>query len=1650
MAGDSSAKQRWKWLRVGGRNSAKSKTHDGSAQHANAVLSPEPATPSTTAAPPALRPTADAATPLPLAAPPAPPDVVFYTSLDNTGGGNPELLRAAADDRAVSTGEHSARSGSHQDRANNTLRTLEPGLYVIFDSIRDDEPPNVAEVDVVAIHGLNFEGVPNHAQKTWTKGDKLWLKDFVPDYLPKPARVMLFAYNSSPAFGASAIRLDDHARNLLQWLSLERGDVPQRPIVFICHSLGGLVVKQALVEAKLDESYKSIFEATCLLVFFATPHRGGNYASVGHVAAKLFTKALRTGPNDLTNALERNSNEATKRFEQARHIFERTLVVNFYEGRRYHKTDVIVDKDSGTLNLPGSIEKQVAVDADHSSICKFDSNDSPVCQLVLKSIAAEVKRGLELARENRGPDPLSFSERDNKCLEDLQVTDPREDKVRIELDKGGLLRESYHWVLSHVDFLRWRNDRHAHLLWIKGDPGKGKTMLLCGIIDELKATALTANISFFFCQATHARINTATAVLRGLIYMLVTQQPALISHLRKSYDGFGKERFEGPNSWVALSKILSNILEDPRLGRAYLIIDALDECTGNQGLLLDLVAQKSSKYPSIKWLVSSRNWPSIEKDLDTATQKVGLRLELNEESVSAAVTTYVQFKVDWLATRNKYGNETRATIERYLSANAHNTFLWVALVCQELANISDWEAEEVLTTFPPRLDALYRRMMGQIYNSRRAKLLQRILAVISVVYRPITLDELPALVDTLDSVSGNYEALAEIVGLCGSFLTLRERTISFVHQSAKDFLLKQAHNELFPSGIEDIHRFIFSRSLGVVRETLRRDIYNLGAPGFSINKVRPPDPDPLAAARYSCIYWINHLRDCDPKKNANKDLQDGGSIDTFLREKYLYWLEALSLLRGIPEGTASMLELEKLFEAGKETSLLAERVRDACRFIVYHKWAIENSPLQVYASALVFSPASSMTRSQFKNEEPKWIIQKPTMADNWSACLQTLEGHSESVSSVAWSHNATWLASASEDKTVKIWDPATGQCVSTLEGHSGYVRSVAWSHDATRLRLASASHDKTVKIWDPATGQCISTLEGHCGFVLSVAWSYDVTQLASASWDKTVKIWDPETGQCVWTLEGHRDLVLSVAWSHDATRLRLASASYDKTIKIWDPATGQCISTLEGHSSYVGSISWSNDATRLALAAHDDTVKIWYPETGKCLSTLEGHSGSVQSVAWSYNATQLASASFDKTVKIWDPATGQCISTLEGHSSYIFSIAWSQDATRLASASEDKTVKIWDPTAGQYMSTLEGHSKLVHSVAWSHDATWLASASEDKTVKIWDPATGQYISTLEGHNGYVHLVAWSYDTTQLALALDNGIVKIWDPVTSQCVSTLEGHTDCISSIAWSYNATQLASASHDDTVKIWDPATGQCLSTFKGHSSEVNSVAWSHNMTHLASASLDQTVKIWDSVTGQCVLTLKGHSDEVTSVAWLHDATRLRLASTSYDNTVKIWDLAIGQCMLTLKGHTDCVYSVAWSHDATRLASASHDDTVKIWDPATGQCVLTLEIDRKLRDFQFHESNSDLLYSDLGVFNLRTVAISPVFIPASIDHSSPIAVGYGLSNKGTWITYQGENLLWLPPEYRPSSSAISGTVVSIGCSSGRVLIFAFSDSNPIS
>ncbi|KAJ5776869.1 NACHT nucleoside triphosphatase [Penicillium odoratum] len=318
---------------------------------------------------------------------------------------------------------------------------------------------------------------------------------------------------------------------------------------------------------------------------------------------------------------------------------------------------------------------------------------------------------------------------------------------------GGLLKDSYRWILDNEGFKKWQGSGGDRLLWIRGDPGKGKTMLLCGIIEELtRLNGSAANLSYFFCQATDIRINNATAVLRGLIYLLVEKNQCLLSYVRARYDKAGKALFEDINAWSALSTIFTDILKDPSLNYAYFIVDAL---------------------LSARMIVSSRNWPEIIERLDLANQLALILLELNNKSVSEAVKNFIEHKVNTLAKVKKYKEEVRKTIYR--------TFLWVALVCQNLDRTLSRHAIKKLEAFPPELNHLYGRMIDQDRQSEDAEFCKEILAIMLTVYRPITLSELTSLIKMPDNDHDDYEALSEVIAVCGLFLTIRDYTIIFVY-----------------------------------------------------------------------------------------------------------------------------------------------------------------------------------------------------------------------------------------------------------------------------------------------------------------------------------------------------------------------------------------------------------------------------------------------------------------------------------------------------------------------------------------------------------------------------------------------------------------------------------------------------------------------------------------------------------------------------------------------------------------------------------------------------------------------------------------------------------------------------------------------------
>ena len=310
-------------------------------------------------------------------------------------------------------------------------------------------------------------------------------------------------------------------------------------------------------------------------------------------------------------------------------------------------------------------------------------------------------------------------------------------------------------------------------------------------------------------------------------------------------------------------------------------------------------------------------------------------------------------------------------------------------------------------------------------------------------------------------------------------------------------------------------------------------------------------------------------------------------------------------------------------------------------------------------------------------------------------CLATIESHSNWVAAIAFSPDDRTLVSGSKDHQIRLWDVETGSCTRVMKGHSDVVTSVAFGPVASAAVniggagekiLASGSDDRTIQLWQAATGERLKTLRGHDGWVQAIAFSPDGERLVSGSSDHTVKLWDVQSGECLYTLAGHDQRVKAVAVAPDGKTL--ASGSDDRTVKIWDARTGRCLQTLEGHTNWVLSVAYSPDGKSLASGSGDRTIKLWNLKTGKCLRTIEAHTHRVRSVAFSPDGLTLASASEDCQVKLWTVKTGECVQTLQGHRQIVWMVTFNHRGDRLASCSEDGTIRLWESETGECLELL--------------------------------------------------------------------------------------------------------------------------------------------------------------------------------------------------------------------------------------------------------------------------------------------------------------------------------------------------------------------------
>ncbi|WP_437650641.1 pentapeptide repeat-containing protein [Sorangium sp. So ce362] len=561
-----------------------------------------------------------------------------------------------------------------------------------------------------------------------------------------------------------------------------------------------------------------------------------------------------------------------------------------------------------------------------------------------------------------------------------------------------------------------------------------------------------------------------------------------------------------------------------------------------------------------------------------------------------------------------------------------------------------------------------------------------------------------------------------------------------------------------------------------------------------------------------------------------------------------------------------------------------------------------------------------------------WIVLRELAT---GTALRVLTGHSDWITSIAFSPDGDTLASGSDDCTIRLWDVSTGNVLGVLKGHSRHVTTVAFSPGGELL--ASGAHDATVRLWQVATFRQLSVLQGHLDGVTSVTFSPDGEVLASGAHDATVRLWTLSTGDMLRLLSGHRGGVLSVAFSPDGEML--ASGSLDYDIGLWQVSTGEALHMLKGHTRHVRSVAFSPDGTTLASGSGDGSVRLWR-QLRVASHVLEGHSAGVRSVAFSPDGATLASGSKDRTVRLWQVSTGGALRVLEGQSRATMAMALSRDGATLALSSDDLGIHLWRMSPWSALPPLMERSCPSARPAFSPDGATLAFAAYDHTVQLAELDASRTKRVLKGHSNGITDIAFSRDGRMIASGAFDRTVRIWRAETAEPLRVLAGHDDVVRCVAFSPDGATLASGSVDRTVRLWKVDGEGAARVLAGHDDVVRCVAFSPDGATLASGSDDSTVRLCPLVERGVPRSTSGHTGRVNGVAFSPDGAVL--ASASDDRRVHLWEVATGNLAHVLQGHSDSVLSVAFTPDGGTLLSSSIDSTVRFWDVRTGACLAVL------------------------------------------------------------------------------------------------------------
>jgi WD40 repeat protein len=562
-------------------------------------------------------------------------------------------------------------------------------------------------------------------------------------------------------------------------------------------------------------------------------------------------------------------------------------------------------------------------------------------------------------------------------------------------------------------------------------------------------------------------------------------------------------------------------------------------------------------------------------------------------------------------------------------------------------------------------------------------------------------------------------------------------------------------------------------------------------------------------------------------------------------------------------------------------------------------------------------------------------------------------GHYEAVKAVAFTPDGKYLLTGSRDKTIKLWDVASGRELRSFLGHQSTINDIAVSSDG-RFFISSCA-DKTAIMWDIKSGAIIKYFEGHTDYLTTVALSHDDKYLVTGGFDWEANLWDVESGNLIKTFKVNPDK--GIGYGIDAAfspnDAHIAFGGDNRSVMIYNIETGELEKKFEPEYGSCGGcgtfIDFKSD-TQIYSASNKGDLKLWDIEKGN--TTKKYYTNPEEFTALQLGGKQRILIATEDSLKIYNSETSKLELGINlGLEKPITDAQFSPDGATIAVSSDDQLVRLYNSKTGVLINKFEGflnltdkagleydrsswdyyikkYTTLKNDVRISPDGKYLIKGKIGSIVRMWEVSSGTIVREFIGHEKAVLSTEFSRDGKYLLTGSADRTARLWEVSSGNMLKEFKGHRDVLFSVAFSEDEKSIATGSWDSSAKIWDIESGELIQTINFEQSAPYKLQFVNNDIYLLIAGLDKTLKLWEIDSKKEVRTFIGHTDVI------HDfdinSDQKTISSVSWDGKVKLWNLESGLQTNRTSDHKGPVYASNFSSDGLILATAGLDRDIKL------------------------------------------------------------------------------------------------------------------------